>query len=262
MRPEIIVITLKRSTDRQASISKQLNDLGLSFSFFYGIDGHTQTSEVDVFYNDRLRKFFRGDSLSRGQLGCFGSHYRAWVKCFNEGKPLIILEDDTKIIGERFIEFYDLSSTIPERFQCLRLFDKKTKRRKSVFSGAIGGLSIYKYTKGMMSAEGYYLTPSGAEKLIKYTSPILYPVDIYMDRFWFHGVENYGVAPPCIELNESFESVIGYSESPKRRSAYVRLRRELFNFSEKVRRFLHNAFFRLKDLSSKRLFDVEKARKL
>lgn len=254
MYPEIIVLTLKGSTDRQASISRQLNNLGLEFSFFYGVDGRTTVSEVDALYSDRLRRLFRGNSLSRGQMGCFGSHYRIWVKCFSEGKPLIVLEDDVELIKDRFLEFYKLSDSIPEKFECLRLFDKKTKRRKGVLSGSVEGFSVYKYTKGMMSTGGYYLTPNGARGLIKHTRPVFYPVDIYMERFWFHGVENYGVSPPCIELGEKFESVIGYSKRSEKRGFFVRLRREVFNAFEKTRRFFHNAFFRVSNASNKRLF--------
>lgn len=246
MRPEIIVLTLKASSDRQASISKQLGDLGLDFSFFYGVDGRTQASEVDALYSDRLRRFFRGDSLSRGQLGCFGSHYRIWVKCFNEGKPLIVLEDDVELIGGRFLEFYSLSSSISKEFQCLRLFNKGVKRSKGILSGTLGKFTVYKYTKGMMSTGGYYLTPGGARSLIRYARPIFYPVDIYMDRFWSHRVESYGVVPPCLELSEKFESTIDYSKKTEKRRGVVRMRREVFNAVEKTRRFFHNVLFRLR----------------
>lgn len=247
MRPEIVVLTLKGSADRQASISQQLNGLGLRFSFFYGVDGRTQVSEVDALYSDRLRRFFRGSSLSRGQLGCFGSHYRIWVKCLNEGRPLIVLEDDVELVEDRFLRFYDLSSSIPSEFQCLRLFEKKVRKNKSVLSGAIGGFQVYKYTKGMMSTGGYYLTPDGAEALIRHVRPIFYPVDIYMERFWVHRVENYGVVPPCVELSEKFESTIGYSKRTKKRGNVVRLRREVFNAVEKSRRFFHNAIFAVRN---------------
>lgn len=245
MHPEILVVSLKESADRQASIARQLDKCGLSFSFFYGVDGRKEYSEVDAFYSDKLRRFFRGQPLSRGQIGCFGSHYRIWVKCFTERKPVIVLEDDAKIIEDRFLKFCEVARRIPDQFECVRLFDREVKRKVGLLVGSVGEFNFFKYTKGLMGTGGYYLSPTGAHKLIKHVSPIFYPVDIYMERFWSHGVECYGVDPVCIEMSEEFESTIGYPDQKRGRPFFVKVRREVFNASEKGRRALHNTLFRL-----------------
>ena len=36
---------------------------------------------------------------SGGALGCFASHYALWLKCYELGEPIVILEHDAKVIN-------------------------------------------------------------------------------------------------------------------------------------------------------------------
>lgn len=245
MRPDIVVISLESARDRRENITRQLDECGVEYSVFYGVDGRVSRSEVDAFYDEKLRKLLKGEALTRGQIGCFASHYKIWVNCFISEKPVIVLEDDARIHKDKFLQFINASDKIPERFECIRLFFRSVRGNYEIKSGEVGGFDIVKYRKGLMSTVGYYLNPGGAHKLINNVNPIFYPVDIYMERFWAHGAECYGVKPAFVEADSRFDTTIDYHNKKKDRSLFTRLRREAFNFSEKARRTFHNGLFKL-----------------
>jgi glycosyl transferase, family 25 len=92
------VISLKRSLDRRAAISRQLEDAGISFEFFDAIDGLELTDDylrnnVDMTI---VKKW--PDFLSRGAIGCALSHYSVYKKIVESGEEYaLIMEDDMKL---------------------------------------------------------------------------------------------------------------------------------------------------------------------
>ncbi|MBW0148529.1 glycosyltransferase family 25 protein [Marinobacter arenosus] len=238
------MINIDDAKDRWEHISRQLSEMGLVAERFAAINGRKQNHPLFERYDDRLRQKRKGDSLSLGQLGCFASHFLVWKRCLELGEPVIVLEDDVTVVGERFGEFLDVAGKLDDRIECVRLFKNKTKHHKVFPYASYGNLAIVKYTKGPMSAMGYYLTPKGAHKLIANADEWYLAVDMYMDRFWVNNVECFGTVPECIKHDYLFDSMIGYEDKPKR-TLSTRTRRELFSLTENTRRFLHNLKFRI-----------------
>lgn len=240
----ILVINIESATDRWSNVSRQLLPYWQDVERFDAVNGKVQDHPLFENYDPVLRRKRKGEGLSRGQLGCFASHYLAWKRCIQMDRPVIILEDDVTLIEPEFSVFYRNLDRIDSRFECLRLFENSSKNHKETEVCKIGEVGVVKYSKGPMSAMGYYLTPSGAAKFAKNSSPWFLPVDIYMDRFWQNGVECYGLKKPVVKHEHLFESMIGY-EQRRRRPFQQTLRREWFALFEGARRFLHNLRFRL-----------------
>lgn len=239
----IIVINIDEAKDRWEYISKQLSEMGLVAERFDAVNGKKQNHPLFERYDDRLRQKRKGNSLNPGQLGCFASHFLVWQRCLELGEPVIVLEDDVTLVGERLEEFLEVADKLDDRIECVRLFNNKTKHHKAIPYAAFGKLAIVKYTKGPMSAMGYYLTPKGAQKLISNADKWFLAVDMYMDRFWVNRVECFGTIPECVKHDYIFDSMIGY-EDKRKRPFSTRARRELFSLTEHIRRFLHNLKFR------------------
>ena len=246
MPPDIYIISLPGSIERRQHITQQLESVGPPYAFFDGIDGRRDDHIINKYYDEPLRLRRRGSPLSAGQLGCFASHHAMWQKCIKERKTLIILEDDVDIDGDRLKILYQHADQLPPFLECVRLFKNKTRAHRSIPASRLGMFTALKYTKGPMSGMGYLLTPAGAAKLLSHTSPVFYAVDIYMDRFWAHKVECYGIHPPCISHRDEFDSTIGYDRNRPPRPFKEKVLREAFNFTEKVRRFLHNMSYRIR----------------
>lgn len=243
---KIFVINLESSTERKDNISCQLDELSLPFEFFSAVDGRTLPPHPLLsLYNNDLSQTYRAKTLSAGQLGCYASHYLLWQKCIELNQPIIVIEDDALIFKEVFLNFIQDISDIPETVECVRLFKNKRRKFSSYSIFKCCSTSIHKFTKGHMSATGYFLTPSGAKKLLNNSNEWYMAVDIYMDRFWKHGVECYGTEVPCLTNDPKFDSDIGYAKRTTTRSFIKKCKREYFNLSETIQRHLHNLKFKL-----------------
>ena len=239
--PEIFVINLVSSTARRANITSQLADLGLAFTLFPAVDGRKEEHRLFGKYDSELNQHYHGKALSKGQLGCYASHYLLWQKCVELDQPLVVLEDDALIYPEPFSEFVNNIDALRQQFDCVRLFDNKRKAFSSCRVSGLNTVEIHKFNKGHLSTTGYFLTPNGARKLLRHSEQWYMPVDLYMDRYWVNGVECYGTVPACVTNDPKFDSDIRDGESePEPRTFVARCRREWFNFNELTKRTLHN----------------------
>lgn len=243
---KIFVINLESSIERKENISRQLDELSLSFELFSAVDGRTSPPHPLLkYYNDNLSQTYRAKTLSAGQLGCYASHYLLWKKCVELNQPIIVIEDDALLFKEAFLNFLQNIRDIPETVECVRLFSNKRRKYDSYEVFEVKSISIHKFTKGHMSATGYFLTPSGAKKLLNNSNEWYMAVDIYMDRFWQNEVECYGTAVPCLTNDPKFDSDIGYEKRTSTRSLFKKFKREWFNLNETIQRHLHNIKFKI-----------------
>lgn len=243
---EIFVINLESSVERRHNISRQLDELGLPFSVFSAVNGREGHHPLFDNYDDHLSQLYRGKSLSKGQLGCYASHYLLWQKCVELNKPIIVIEDDALLYPAPMTDFARAIPTLDPKFECIRLFDNKRKAFNFTPLVSLGATSVCKFTKGHMSATGYYLTPTGARKFLAHSDRWYMAVDIYMDRFWINQVDCYGTAPACLTNDPIFDSDIGYDSQKPPRSLLTRCKREWFNLTELFKRETHNALYKIK----------------
>lgn len=246
----VYVINLDRSKDRWSNVLARAGQAGVSVNRVSGIDGRHDVHPIFLKYDDRQSVRRKGCSLNAGQLGCFASHYQLWEACVEGGAPIFVLEDDVQLYQENFRYFIDEAPDLPAEFECVRLFRNKSRKPHGIRVMRCGHFDICKYLKGHMSTTGYYLTPGGAQKLIAHSERWWLPVDLYMDQFWHHGVECYGVEPPCVTNDKRFESTIVEAASPTKSSKSLRTRivREVYAASSVARRGIHNLLFRLRRL--------------
>lgn len=239
----IQVINLASSIERAENIKSQLVKITEDWELFPAINGKKNNHELFTKYDDRLSQKYRGKSLSRGQLGCYASHYLLWEKCVAENKPIIILEDDALLDKELLSSFINNLEELPETIECVRLFENKRKNYTHQVKIKLEQYSIDRFSKGHMSTTGYYITPTAAKKFITHSEKWAFAVDIFMDRYWANDVIVYGTVPPCVTNDPRFDSDIGYPNSRVKRSRLSTIKREFFNFKE----FIQKSIFNLKN---------------
>jgi glycosyl transferase family 25 len=246
MNIEIYIISLKDSTGRRVNIEEQFRVMGINFLWFDAVDGRKQQHPLFERYNEAKRMLYRGKNMVGGQLGCFASHFLLWEKCVELNKPIIILEDDARLQEQSFLEFIACANNLPDRYGCVRLFTNQSKNYRLQVVEKFNNFSLAKFSKGHMRTTGYYITPWAAKKFIEGADEWVFPVDIYMDRFWANHVECYGILPVCLEDDQSFDTEINYTHI-KKYSFCKKINRELFSFTEVIRRTLWNLSFRIKN---------------
>jgi GR25 family glycosyltransferase involved in LPS biosynthesis len=77
---------------RREALAAQLNELGVPWSFF---DART-TPPADIPCDEALTRRVWGQPLTRGELGCYASHYELWKSVAADDGPavLLVLEAD------------------------------------------------------------------------------------------------------------------------------------------------------------------------
>ena len=95
-----IIINLKKRHDRLANFKAKHQWLE-DYDVLEAVDGNTITHEKmlknEFSINHKWRDPFKNRRITKGEVGCFLSHYKAWQQVVQHGKPCIIFEDDAII---------------------------------------------------------------------------------------------------------------------------------------------------------------------
>jgi len=233
---DIRIINLERSPDRRESALRQIAALGLTASISTAVDGAT----ADL---DRYRRFvpalssFLERPLTRGEIGCFASHYRLWEECIATDRPLLILEDDCLLSADAR-GIIDRLPDLVRRFRYLRLAGSIPRETKSV-ERLPGGRAVGLLDKGPHGTVAYALTPEAAALLLVHADRWHEPVDLYVDSFWIHGLLPYCIAPYPVSCPRG-GSLIEASRFDRDRGL-VKLSRQLVRIPRTLRRLAFQA---------------------
>jgi glycosyl transferase family 25 len=63
---KVLVLTLRQSEDRQARIKQALDEAGIGFEFFWGIDGRKYSHPLLDLYDEPKRLKAKGDPMTPG----------------------------------------------------------------------------------------------------------------------------------------------------------------------------------------------------
>ncbi|MGL5814846.1 MAG: glycosyltransferase family 25 protein [Aeromonas sp.] len=241
---KIYVVNMARSTERRQRVSELLSGMGLKFDFFSAIDG--RVTEITGYDNERRMKE-KGHSLTAGEIGCFASHRALWQKCVSLQENILILEDDIDL-SDNFMKFFERADALTSTYKYIRL-GRGPLKKQPIF-GAYYCIdkcndpefySLVKYLRGPSCCHGYVISPTAAEKFLRYSETWWWPVDDYMDSEHLHRVCDYGIEPPIV-LQTDLPSEIGYADRENKgsRSLMSRLRKEMYRFINTVKGHLFN----------------------
>lgn len=190
------VISLAESL-RRPGMATQLGAVpGLDWSFF---DACTGLPDFLVHDATATRATIRRD-LTRGELGCFGSHASLWHELAGapDGAAMVVLEDDL-LIDPGFFGALDAFAAAVPGIDYLRLHAKAPAPARVV--GRAAGRHIVRYQGIAFGTQGYFIRKAAAQRFATAITRVVRPVDDEMDRYWAHGVPNMGVFPfPLLEL--------------------------------------------------------------
>ncbi|MCG9584104.1 glycosyltransferase family 25 protein [Vibrio tubiashii] len=235
----IYVISLRRSTERRASIVQQFKSAGLNFEFFDAVDGRAVPPHPLFRNYNYLKRLWltSGKMPSKGELGVYGSHYLLWQKCIESNEPIVVMEDDA-VLQNSMPEYIGLISEKIKKYGFLRLEPKAYKgelHKKEV------GLN---YTISFMTAnfDGlrcYAISPQAAKRLVDNSTRWCMPVDNYVGSIYLHKVPSYIFQPSVVENTESFETTIQLDEE-KKAKWFRKPTRELYSLYRKLVMFVVN----------------------
>ncbi|MCG9723768.1 glycosyltransferase family 25 protein [Vibrio brasiliensis] len=243
---KICVISLKRSPERRENIKKQLDALGLEFEFFDAVDGRAEPPHPLFAKYDYFKRLWltNGRMPSKGEMGCYASHYLIWQKCVASGESILVIEDDSYVKPvivdllphiEDKIEQYGFLRLEPETTKC-NLFMKEESDTYSIsfMDNNFGG------------TRSYAISPQAAQKLLNGSERWCMPVDNYIGSLYLHDMPSYQMYPTIIptleEHPEEFGTTIQLGEEEKAKW-YRKISRELYSVYRKfVMKLFNNKY--------------------
>ena len=214
--------------------------LGLAWSFFDALE----EKSPQLRYSDSEAIAFSGRTLTKGEIGCYSSHYELWTEVASLPKETkaFIFEDDV-IVDWSYIKFLSGIDWTVRGVDYLRLFAKIPSKFRVVKRGYPDRYrTLIEYLDYSLGTQAYMITPPAAIVLSKQCAIIKRPVDREIDRSWFHGIRNISIFPsPVVELNVSSSIGAVRFERPNTRFR-SRLRFLVERAADKARRLRFRLF--------------------
>lgn len=193
-KKKVFIISLKRCQERRQLMLEQTNGLGrdgVEFIFFDAVDAkNAEHMSFAKHFSHIFGRMYKGRILKDGEKACFASHYSLWQKCLELGEPIFVLEDDV-IIKENFCQAAeDIASS---SYDLVRLFMLFKPREYPI------GMHYSLAFEKVGGTQGYYITPRGAEMLLRRSALWFCPVDDYMDMLYYTKLPNIIYRPFALE---------------------------------------------------------------
>ena len=202
----IYVIALETSTDRRKTMASRLKKM--DFTFIDAVHGASLSAEVATNYTAPSRQHHVAAPISRGALGGALSHMKAWQKIADGTAPMgLVLEDDA--------DLHDDMSAVLARLEKL---DGKIDMVNLHFRGGRALIDVAQLSPehrltscryNSIGAESYVLSKNAAKHLLAMATPITYEVDLFLNRWWQHGLHILTIDPPVVHEDAS-PTTIGY----------------------------------------------------
>ncbi|NOH80830.1 glycosyltransferase family 25 protein [Vibrio sp. RE86] len=230
---KVFVISLKRSPERREYIKKQLDDLGIEFEFFDAVDGRAEPPHPLFENYDYTKRLWltNGRMPSKGEMGCYASHYLIWEECVKSNNSILVIEDDVMISPE-FKRYIPVIESELNEFGFLRL-ESEHKKCKLWEKKVHKDYSISFMTNNFGGTISYAIHPSSASKLLSGSKSWCLPVDNYIGSLYIHEMPSYIFLPSLVSNPDSFETTIQLGEE-SRPPWYRKPTRELYSLYRKI----------------------------
>lgn len=229
---EIWVVSLGTAEARRTAFAERAGNATLPWRFFDACTGPAEGMEIDEVAVRRNK----GRALTRGEIGCYASHYSIWRDMIARGvRQAIVLEDDT-VVDWIYLERLARADLHAIGIDYLRLYAKRPTWQRVVRGDFLQHSRTVVELIGLAyGTQGYAITLEGAQRLAEHCRTVRRPIDDELDRSWAHGVRNLALVPAPI-LEATMASDIGAARfAPKADPAYHSLRQKAWRRLERTR---------------------------
>ena len=202
----IYVIALKTSRDRRKVMTARLKQM--EFTFIDAVHGASLADDLANDHLDPSRQYHVATPLSRGALGGALSHMQAWQKIADGTAPMgLVLEDDADLHDDMAAVLARLEK-LEGKIDIVNLHFRGGRALIDVAQlSAEHRLTSCRYNS--IGAESYVLSKSAAKHLLAMARPITYEVDLFLNRWWQHGLQVLTIDPPVVH-DDASPTTIGY----------------------------------------------------
>ncbi|XP_010731705.3 procollagen galactosyltransferase 2 [Larimichthys crocea] len=184
---EIFLINLKRRSDRRERMLSTLSVLGIHVTLTEAVDGKAlNSSQLQAMGIDMLPGYkdpYSGRVLTRGEIGCFLSHYNIWKQVVQqELQQVLVLEDDVRFeprFCRRLMTIMENVQSVGLEWDLIYVGRKRLQVKEPEYW--VKGVSNLVHPHYSYWTLGYVLSLNGAKKLLQ-AKPLnkMLPVDEFL----------------------------------------------------------------------------------
>ncbi|XP_071948001.1 procollagen galactosyltransferase 2-like isoform X2 [Antedon mediterranea] len=183
---KIYMINLKRRPKRRQRMVRSLHELSLNYTIFNAVDGKLLTDEklkeMGIDMMEGYKDPFHERILTKGEIGCFLSHYNIWVDMIEKGyETVIVLEDDVRFEAFFTMKLKKLLNEPQKLDIAWELIYLGRKILNHRLESWVSGSDMLLWPSYSYWTLGYIINQSGARKLVE-QNPLgkMVPVDEYL----------------------------------------------------------------------------------
>jgi len=195
----------------------------LDFTRIDAVDGAAlKQAEIDAHYCPALNLKNYHYPLSKGQIGCYLSHRKAWQAIVDQKLDYaIIFEDDFNLDTSIHAAIQNINNLNLD-WKLIKLSAYQNRKRPILFKFPLEhSQQLVIHKKLMSGCCATAITLDGAKKLLAATEKFGRPVDSDLQHIWETGVPGFSLLPYPVTQNTEQESDIG-SRSTKVKKAVLR----------------------------------------
>lgn len=232
---------MKDAAERRRLFSNAAAESQLEWEFF---DAHCEPHAPLLTKHESGRR-----PLSKGELGCYSSHFALWKWLADSNYDQILVLEDDIVADWGFIKKLSSLDFHKMGVDYLKLFTKVPAKWRYVCT-VFQYYHIVQLTNRGLGTQAYFLTKDGAKMLLRSGVQISFPVDIFLDTYWQNGMPSLAIHPSPIF--ERFQpSSIG--EGRFRPTVLGPINR-LASFLEKIRNKLRMSWEHIRPMRTKGFF--------
>jgi glycosyl transferase family 25 len=227
----ILVVSLRGAEARRHAFQASAGATDLPWEYFDACE----SLHPELAYREDEAIVAKGRPLTKGEIGCYSSHFEAWRQLLAGGHDqYVVLEDDVIVDWDYLAAFVRMDHSAAGH-DYIRLYYKHPTPARVLerdFGARTRWLTeVYGYCFG---TQGYLITRRAAAVFTERFRTVRRPIDDEMDRSWAHGVPSLAVFPfPVIERAQESGIGVGRFQTfgvPQR----LRLRRAIARQRERV----------------------------
>lgn len=191
---KILLINLPDSVNRLKLFSESAKRYSADFSVLTGINISSSDMAMYQEYSECANRFDYYKKLTKGEIGCFLSHRKAWSIIVEQRLPFAILLEDDVMFEASFRQLDEVIDKFNESWDYIKLNEVHEKRAtKTIFTAE--GVEVVKYKKLPIGASAQLVSYNGAVKLLKYTESFSRPVDVELQWLAVDKIKAFGIKP-------------------------------------------------------------------
>lgn len=208
----IYIINLDRCPDRREKMSRRLDELGLAYKFFAGVDGALLSEKQIAEVYKPMAAFERlGRELHPNEMACSWSHIKIYEMMIAEGiEEMVILEDDIDLHDGFPLVLASRRDWLPQDWRLVNFAHDMSEPipMKEINVLGLANHWICSFDRVVGRTGAYMIQRKGAEALLNQAYPIRMPTDDLAGDSGFLGSKIYGIIPRVAVWDEKFASAI------------------------------------------------------